>query len=248
MNCEVQTKFMLTKENMDLINNLSSEFMFPVVLDKVVFNTREIVKTPLILYLNPLEEDSLFWCVFIKKFGNEKYNMIFSKYKNLEIEEKMKVVEFIKNDMNCMKHWKISKVKSQCIMGDLMTNSKTNLLTLNALAMYYKMNILIVNMNKETYIEYGNADEMKYVIYKNKTKKEKYYVILDDDKENNANSEQKIVNNYYRYESYDKPMRAISSYKVKDLEKLAEKHKMEIPVGIKKVELYKNFYSKIMEV
>jgi hypothetical protein len=52
--------------------------------DKIVVNSSHEER-----YI-PMQEDTLFWCAFIYKFGKIEYDLIRTKYKNHEIAEKKK--------------------------------------------------------------------------------------------------------------------------------------------------------------
>lgn len=90
----------------------------------------------------PEQDDTLFWCLFIHKFGKEEYNLIGSKYKNYEIKEKMKIVEYLNENKNVLKRMKITKTATQEIMGKLMTNNTTDLQVVHGICAYYKLHIV----------------------------------------------------------------------------------------------------------
>jgi hypothetical protein len=212
-----------------------------------VYATLDLAHKPIIVVKQhthktfiPAQDDTLFWCLFIHKFGNEEYNLIGSKYKNYEIKEKMKIVEYLNENKNVLKCMKITKTATQEIMGKLMTNNTTDLQVVHGICAYYKLHIIIVCNTKKSYIEYNYSendikdDNDILVIYKSHSllsnSRCKYSikvgVIVKD-----------IINNYVRFVSFDKPFNGISTYKLPELEFIHEKLGLEI-VKKNKIELF----------
>ena len=98
--------------------------------------------------------DTLFWSIFIAHYGVDEFTEIGSKYMNREMEEKMRVVEFIKKNRPRMKSVKITAATGEEMMGDLLTNQSTSMLVLPALALFYETRIWIVSEETNTYLEY----------------------------------------------------------------------------------------------
>ena len=98
--------------------------------------------------------DTLFWSIFIAHYGVDEFTEIGSKYMNREMEEKMRVVEFIKKNRPRMKSMKITAATGEEMMGDLLTNQSTSMLVLPALALFYETRIWIVSEETNTYLEY----------------------------------------------------------------------------------------------
>jgi hypothetical protein len=202
---------------------------------EIVVDKQRIQKTFI-----PEQDDTLFWCLFIHKFGKDEYNLIGSKYKNYEIKEKMKIVEYLKENKNALKCMKITKTASQEIMGKLMTNITTDLQVVHGICAYYKLHIILVCNSKKSYIEYNYAendildDNDILVVYKSNSLLSnsrcrysiKFGVIVKD-----------IINDYVRFVSFDKPFNGISTYKLPELEFIHEKLGLEI-VKKNKIELF----------
>jgi len=264
------SRFVLSKENIQIINDVvptnndssSSDFSKyhenktydpPLVYNERV-EMKEIFKNTNTAVENkgkkryiPDQEDSLFWCLFIHKYGYTNYLDIKCKYKNRELEEKTEIVKYVESNLNCMKHMKISKACCQEIMGHLLTSCKTNLLSLHALCLYYDMHVVIVNERSKTYYEYGDINEKLHTIYKSDSlmkddKFSKYSITLNED--DRIMDEYNIENNYIKYETYNKCLKAISTYKVIDLENIAKK--IGISCDCKKNELYTSIYAKLI--
>lgn len=184
-------------------------------------------------YFTPEQEDALFWCIFTLKFGSDEYNLIETKYKNHEIKEKMCIVDYLNKHKTAMKSMKISKTVTQEIMGKLMTNNITDLQTLHGICAYYKLHVFVVNSKKMTYIDYdySNSDDTNnddiFVIYKSNSllsnTKCKYSIKTNINKGEITN----IVENFVKFESFEKPFNGISTYKLLDLENIHKKLGLE---------------------
>ncbi len=188
----------------------------------------------------PEQDDTLFWCLYIHKFGEKEYNLIGSKYKNHEIKEKMKIVEYLNENKSALKSMKITKSATQEIMGKLMTNITTDLQVVHGICAYYKLRIIVVCNSKKSYIEYNYtendvADENDIlVVYKSNSLLSnsrcrysiKFGVFSKD-----------IIDDFVRFVSFDKPFNGISAYKLPELEIIHEKLGLEI-VKKNKIELF----------
>lgn len=168
----------------------------------------------------PKKDDTLFWSIFIAYYGLKEYYIV-DRYKNREIEEKEKIVNYLKTLSKTEIY--ITKCSIQEMMGELMVSKNTTLFIVNALSMYYKMTFLFVYEN--TYLEFdlnklltNNNNEIPIgIIYKNKngsTKFPKYSVDLYVTPE----KIQSIRDTKVQLVKYDKPLKGISVYKITDLE------------------------------
>ena len=188
----------------------------------------------------PEQDDTLFWCLFIHRFGEKEYNIIGSKYKNHEIKEKMKIVDYLIENKSALKSMKITKSATQEIMGKLMTNSFTDLQVVHGICAYYKLHVIVVSNSKKSYIEYDYSendvtDENDIlVIYKSRSllsnSRCKYSIKFE------VNTKD-IINDFVRFVSFDKPFNGISTYKLPDLEIIHEKLGLEI-IKKNKIELF----------
>jgi hypothetical protein len=189
----------------------------------------------------PEQEDTLFWCIFISHFGYYEYNLIETKYKNFEIKEKFKIVEFLKSNKNCLKRNKITKIETEEIMGKMMSCNISDLKNLHGICAYYKINVLVVNKRKMTYVSYNYSendnvekDENVIIVYKSNSlltlTKCKYSI-------SSICEASSIVENYVKFESFDKPFNGISTYKLIDLESISKKLGLE--TKRKKSEIYR---------
>jgi hypothetical protein len=182
----------------------------------------------------PRKEDSLFWSIFIAKYGYKEFLVIGNKYHNRELEEKQKIVDFMKkiltskNDKKIfLQNNKITNVFVQEVMSDLLTNKKTTLKTATIICIYYNIHLFLVNEQKKTFIEF-NIDGENAIIYIDD--KNAYNVDLNV----SADKRTKFTTDYILIEYGDKPLKSVSSYKTADLEIIATKLDINIYSDVKK--------------
>ena len=168
------------------------------------------------------KSDSLFWCLYVSKYGHSEYESIGRGYSNIEIAEKHKIIEYVRKNSGVAK----TKVMAQEIMSDLMTNKRTTLLVLPAFAAFYNKRIVITKQNK-FYIDMRTNNEFD-TLYLVKNERGNYgidYTIPALTKQIQLNS-------------YDKPLAAISTYKIGDLNELALRVGIDTIKKRNKSELY----------
>ena len=192
--------------------------------------------------ISPRMEDGLFWCAFIAGNCYKDFINIGTKYKMKELEEKQKIIKLIQQNPHCMKstNFKITNIAIQEIMSDLMTDKKTSLQSFIALCILYKVHIIIVNEANPTYIEYNPDKSIELPIHIINRTIDGFYNIDTDTK---AEGIQKVRDTMIRLESYEKPFKGISTYKVVDLEEFAEKLELDLEnTKFKKPELFQKIY------
>jgi hypothetical protein len=228
-----------------LINNLSKHVLSPVVYHDFITSIGVDINDEFLSKVEnlqttseerrelheeryiPMQEDTLFWCAFIHKFGKSEYDLIRTKYKNHEIAEKKKIVDCLIKHKNVLKLKKICKSDTQEIMGKLMINRNTDLQSFHGICAFYNLRIFVVNNNKRTYIDYDYSVECDddnesniLVIYKSGSllseSKSTYSMKLSNSKSEILN----IMSNFIKFKSYDKPFNGLSSYKLADLIKI----------------------------
>jgi hypothetical protein len=174
--------------------------------------------------------DSLFWCLYISKYGHSEYESIGHGYSNIEIAEKQKIIEYVRKNSGITK----TKVMAQEIMSDLMTNKRTTLSVLPAFAAFYNKRIVITKQNK-FYIDMRTNNEFD-TVYLVKNERGNYgidYTIPNLDRQIQLNS-------------YDKPLNAISTYKIGDLNELALRVGIDTIKKRNKSELYQEITLKCL--
>ena len=235
--------------------------------DRRLYQVSDVTREPQNQYqntrFNSRKPDTLFWSIFIAQYGVREFTEIGSKYMNREIEEKMRVMEFIKKNRPRMKSMKITAATGEEMMGDLLTNQSTSMLVLPALALFYETRIWIVSEETNTYLEYVpgtdttddavRVDAVDSPASSPKTTgqspsvfgSDTNYMIIyratyngrvsytTETTEEPRNIIEKIQQTMIRIESIERPFKGISTYKLVDLEEIARKIKVQMPTGEK---------------
>jgi len=230
-NIDQYKKYMLTKETKD-----SVLYSFPV-------SAKPIIKTENIEIANsgsqnrwhfqPKQNDSLFWCLFVLKYGEAEYNRITHNFGVKELEEKQLLALFINNNKSKIKgtNYKVSNVMIQEILSESLTIQKeTSFNVLNAMTVFYDINILIVDADDRCMLEFWadrgeipyqegvSSDKHTFVLYKDKYGK--YSCVLEWI---SVSTIKEMRDKYMVLDSYLKPIRAASNFKVDELVELAKK-------------------------
>ena len=216
----------------------------PVILDKpqnVVEKEQKKME-----YIKPNIIDSLFWCLYIINYGYNDFQQITRNHRVKQIEIQNQVIDKIQKDKNCMKNtnFKFTNVAIQELTSDLMTITKAiNYNTALSLCVLYNINIYIIDNSKGVYVKLiSNTDTElpTYAIFREKL--QTYSVDIE------ALTTDKItaLENLICLESYSRPLKTISNYKIVELMELASKFKLvEDNKKYKKQELYELVYNKI---
>jgi len=181
------------------------------------------------------KQNPLFWAVYINIYGYENYMQISNKYGNAELEEKQKMIEFLKKNYSKLKevNKKVTKVMVQEWMSELMSASKISIQLLQLFSVYYKKNIMIYNEINNTYLNFlaGNDEnDSPMVIVKTRNNNYGVYIDITHEKINE-------LMNGVGLEDIEKPLKGISSYKMPELIELAIKCGIQ-PEQMKKPDLY----------
>ena len=170
----------------------------------------------------PNKQNALFWCVYINVYGYDNYMQISNKYGNAELEEKQKIIDFLKNGYSKLKevNKKVTKTIIQEWMSELLSSSKISIPLLQLFSVYYKKNIIIYNEINNTYLKFSSGNEendmLPMVIVKSSDNNFGLYLDITYEK----------INEWMKgicLEDIDKPLKGISTYKMPELIDLAKK-------------------------
>jgi len=248
-------KYMLTTENKDTIINNSNTNENVISSDEPkIEESEELSRESHIkkeeLY-QPKQQDTLFWCLYIMNYGYNDYLQIAHNYGVKELEEKQNISKFMKENVVRIKNtnYKLTNVAIQEVLSELLTSQKeTSLLCLIVMIVYYNINILIINENTKCMLEFWcnkdripsinnsneEGDALTYVLYK--TDNGKYKLQYENIGSFQIND---FKEKYVVLESYNKYIKAISNYKVEELEDMAKKFGVfDETKKYKKAELY----------
>ena len=173
-------------------------------------STKNIIKpTDNIFY--PKQKDNLFWCFYIALYGFDNYDTV-SNFFTKEKEVKYAWIEDIRNRKEILKPIKISK---STVEDELANCLKVTMTTIKAMCHLFDINIFYID-NKKFYEISTNINKPVYVI----EKKDQTYGL-----KRNLTFEQLDYyrNHFWKLENLDKPLKAISSYKINDLRAICSK-------------------------
>ena len=204
------------------INNIE-EVCSPNITNEIqsVAEEKHIIqnRNPIIFY--PQKENTLFWCVYIAHYGQDEFHMIGNRYQNHELDEKQKIIQFIKKSPQKIKasNHKVTNIMIQELLSALMIQKMASLQDCIVYSIFYNKDIYVVKHS--VYLFYHNKEsenvttENTIIIY---CKNEREYGI---ELEVNAEKIADIVNNKIRICSTEKPLKSMTEYKTPDLEKMA---------------------------
>jgi hypothetical protein len=180
------------------------------------------------------DRDALFWCIFAYQYGEMEYTMIRTNYGKRKVDEKIKIYSWLKDNKSAIKTYpsmKITNVMYQEMLSELMcVQSDTGFLSIIAFSLYYKINIYLVNEVKKTYLEFLGQGEVE--------SEAKPCFLYRLDRGYRLSDEPQNLESMIKLESYQKPLKAISNWKLVELEEVAQKLGMENCSSMKKPELY----------
>lgn len=197
-------------------------------------------------HIKPNLIDSLFWCLYIINYGYNDFQQITRNHRVKQLEIQSQVIDKIQKDKNCMKNtnFKFTNVAIQELISDLLTITKAiNYNTALSLCVLYNINIYIIDNNKGVYIKLISNTDIElptYAIFREKINT--YSVDIEALTEDKITALEEMI----CLESYLRPLKTISNYKISELTELANKFKLlEENKKYKKQELYELVYNKI---
>lgn len=184
----------------------------------------------------PVQPDTLFWCIFIAHYEYAEYTMVRNRYHNKEIEEKQRIMEAIRKTPDMIKAAgiKMTKVRVQQCLSELMVDQKTTLQTCLVMCVYYKIRIFLIY--KHTFLECNHVQTEVPTFFLYRNERGQYRLDLA------PASAEKIAdlrNTHIALEhTEDKPLKSATHFKKEELEEMAEKAGLTLPAKISKTELY----------
>ena len=210
------TKFLKMIESSSLTKN---EKKSKKKIYKETFNSDE--------FLIPHLKDKLFWCFYIIHLGFVKFETIH----NFFTEEKQVKISLIENIRSHKDILKKNKWKRNLIENELANEDIISLDTFCCLCTIFNYSFMIIDRQK-FYEKIIHDDIMKINIIEKK--EQDFGIYMRSEKKNKITMVQKI---YWKIDNLSKPLKSISSYKIKDLRDICNKLELDINGKIKK-ELY----------
>jgi hypothetical protein len=187
----------------------------------------------------PKEQDSLFWCYYIISSGESNYEMINVKNSLVAKQFKINYINKIRTNKQLVKTYKFDTITN--IESNLAHDNNINIKTVMSLCVIDKINLIFVSKN--TYYELlMNDSEEIYVIRELGNYSRKYGFEIA-----NSNLLEEIRTTLYKIEILDKPIKSLSSYKVKDLTDICNKLAIEIKNIIGKNKTKNELYESLIQ-
>jgi hypothetical protein len=170
----------------------------------------------------PKEQDSLFWCYYIIKNGDIKYETLNNR--NLLITKQLKIEEVskIRENKQIIKTYKFDTITN--LENNLVNDNNINIKTIFSLCAIYNINLFFIT--NKTYYEFLMNDLTDIYIIREIDFQSKYVKKYGFEIATNQILDN-IRNTLYRIDTIDKPIKALSSYKVQDLIDIANKLAIE---------------------
>lgn len=171
-------------------------------------------------FFYPREKDQLFWCFFIIENGFEKYEHPGTTTFVNEKSEKFRLIEHMRNNKQQLKSKKIKNIKED--VEDELANKQTiGMKTFIALCISHNINIMYIHKRKcfEMVFDDQMPTHVVHCVNNSDSSACKYCC------EQNVSKEQleKYRTEYFNWESFDKPLKAMSSYKLDELVEMVKK-------------------------
>ena len=218
--------YILNDYNMSLylkykLNNTSNKYISKEINKPINNQTNNSTNNPTnkdIFF--PKEQDSLFWCYYIISSGESNYEMINVKNSLVAKQFKINYINKIRTNKQLVKTYKFDTITN--IESNLAHDNNINIKTVMTLCVIDKINLIFVSKN--TYYELlMNDSEEIYIIRELGNYSRKYGFEIG-----NSNLLEEIRTTLYKIEILDKPIKSLSSYKVKDLTDICNKLAIEI--------------------
>ena len=192
--------------------NIESKNISKIVEKKHIQNTsRESIFVP-------KEQDTLFWCYYIISNGEGDYEMLHVKNSLVAKQIKINYVNKIRENKQVIKTYKFDTIAN--IESNLANDNNINIKTVISLCAIDQTNIIFIS--KKTYFELLMNDTKPIYIIREIESQTKYNKKYGFEIANN-DSLQNIRTSLYKIENLDKPIKALSSYKVVDLMDICSK-------------------------
>lgn len=166
----------------------------------------------------PNQQDSLFWCFYIMKNGEISYETLNNKNSLVAKQIKIDLVSTIRKNKDTLKIYKFDTKTN--IENNLANDNNINSKTFLSLCAIENMNVIYIS--KKTYYELlMNDTNITYIVHELQSDSKYYnkygFELATEDSINKTKS------SLYKLDSVDKPIKAISAYKVTDLMEICNK-------------------------
>lgn len=242
----IKPKFFLYK-NKQNVKQTDNTNVKPNVKQNIILTAKEKEKQKPTIFI-PQEKDTLFWCFYIIKYGEIKYETINNKNEVITKQIKIDFIQKIRENKKTIKIYKLDSISN--IESNLVNDNLICAKTFLALCVLENINIIFIT--KKTYFELLMNDSNEiYIVYQienNMNEKYNKYNIKYGFELGNIETINNIKDTLYKVDKIDKPILAISSYTIKELLDICNKLAIEtINTDTNKLKSKKELYEKIIQ-
>jgi plasmid maintenance system killer protein len=182
--------------------------------NKVTYEKEALSKKPSIFI--PREKDTLFWCFYLMKHGDAKYEML--EHKNILTEKNLKIeyVEKIRKEKQTVKTYKFATLTH--IENNLANENQLDVKTFLTLCAVENLNVLFVK-NKTYYELLMNDTNELHTVHLLQNYKYGHEI--------NPTGAEQIKTTLYKLDNIDKSIKSMSGYKLSELVEICEKLAIE---------------------
>lgn len=184
-------------------------------------------------YFTPNTNDKLFWIFYIILYGFDKYNLN-NKYE-FKTEKQFKI-DLVDKMRENKAHIKSLKYKLNDLENELINENKISLKILHLMCFLFNKSVLYIN--NKIYYDFNYGDKYNIIYFIDNNPK----LLTDNNFDNNFINN--IVNNYILINPA-KPIKGVSSYKINELQEIANKLEIEIVNNIHKKKTKQVLYDEI---
>ena len=222
----IMQPYMFTNKNMAKGYNARMQehiVVEPVLREATVAQPITIIHHVPAKPFTPFQKDKLFWCFFIILKGYEEYEMNHSNSFSLEKKIKIETVEKLKSIKEKLKELKLKRTELE---DNLVNHQTISIKGLCALCLVHNISITYVygrkyyEINKEAENEPGN---IKGIIMENS--------LRWNDKETDEFMTN-VRENYWLIDNIQKPLKAPTSYALKDLQEICQKLQINLEITV----------------
>ena len=161
-------------------------------------------------YIIPQQKDKLFWCFYILHKGIEDYKLIKDKHFSIEKKIKIDFINIIRDNKTLLKRYKLSR---NAVEDVLVNENKIDIKVFFMLCIYYEIDIMFINRNFYYEIEELFTDKLNVIRVINDN------FCIDTEIENLDF----YRNNYCKMVNIDRYLKAMSTYKLDELQDMCLK-------------------------
>jgi hypothetical protein len=181
-----------------------------------------------------LNQDPLFWCLYIMKNGAFKYDQLANRF-TAEQNGKRDEIMMLRERAKALKQSTGIKFAASTIEGDIMSQ-RISWHAFQVLVCLNSLNAVFVNPETHVYAEFINdavSDKPIYIIERNSKNTKCVSMTRATDHELTS-----LRATHYRIETPQKPVKAVSAYTVAELTEMCHQLKIQMTPKMKKQEIY----------